>query len=193
MSTTKTRTPLAPHDSIRPTEATCATALHLFLALGALHQLADHDADLLRRSAAGLRFIRSTSSFTASDDTLFRNALADLSDRDALVVESASRYAADIAPASHRRNIGRQHRDAERRALWLAGILRLADALCPSGSFGAHGVYATWTDSVLFLEFDGRDITPALLNRAAGRVSALEAISGRSAVLANSNSRRGAA
>jgi hypothetical protein len=188
----KTRTPLAPHDPIRPTEATCATALHLFRALGALHQLADHDADLLWRATAGLRFIRSTSTFTASDDALFRIALADLDDCDALVVETAARYAADLVPAP-RHSFGGGGGGAERRAMWLTAILRLADAACPAGSAGANGVYATWTDSALYLEFDGRDITPALLGRAAGRVSALEAITGRRIVLANSSARRGAA
>ena len=193
MSTTKTRTPLVPHDSIRPSEATRATALHVFHALEALHQLTCHDAELLYRAAAGLRFIRSTSTFTASDDALFQIALADLSNRDAHTVETAARYAADLAPGAGRRDVDRPHRDGERKALWLAGILRLADALCPTGSIGAQGVYATWTDTVLFLEFDGRDITPALLDRATQRVSALEALSGRRLVLANSNARRGAA
>ena len=193
MSTTKNLTPLVPHDPTRPSEAIHATALYVFHALGGLHHLTDHDADLLCRAAAGLRFIRSTSTFTASDDTLFRIALADLSTRDAHVVETAARYAADLAPATGRRCIGGPHRDGDRKALWLAGILRLADALCPAGSTGAKGVYATWTDSVLFLEFDGRNVTPSLLRGAAQRVSALEALSGRRLVLANSNARRGAA
>ena len=192
MSTTKTRTPLVTHDPIRPSEAILATAMQVFHAIEALHRLTCHDAELLYRAAAGLRFIRSTSTFTASDDALFQIALADLSARDAHVVETAARYAADIAPAA-RRGVGRPHRDAECKALWLTGILRLADAVCPAGSMGAQGVYATWTDTVLFLEFDGRDITPALLDRATQRVSALEALSGRRLVLANSNARRGAA
>ena len=193
MSTTKTRTPLVAHDPIRPSEAIHATALHVFRALGALHRLADDDADLLCRAAAGLRFIRSTSTFTASDDALFRIALADLSSRDARVVETAARYAADLVPATDRCCIGGSRRDGDRKALWLTGILRLADALCPAGSTGAKSVYATWTDSVLFLEFDGGNVTPSLLQGAAQRVSALEALSGRRLVLANSNARRGAA
>lgn len=194
MPTTRTRPTLAANGTAAPPQAGCATALLLFDALGALHGLGDDDAELLRRAASGLRFIRSTDVFTDADDALFHVALADLSDRDAFIVETAARYAADLVPDFSGTRIGANPgRGRERAALWLAGILRLADGLCPIGSRGAQSVYATWTDSVLFLEFDGASVSRALLVRAAGRVTALEALSGRRIVLAGSDARRGAA
>jgi hypothetical protein len=166
----------------------------MFGALGALHMLGGDDAELLRRAASGLRFIRSTATFTAADDALFQVALADLSAGEAFVVETAARYAADLVPDFSGSRCGAVvGRSGERSALWLAGILRLAEALCPTGSGGADGVFATWTDSVLFLEFDGSAISRALLSRAAGRVTVLESLTGRRIVLAHSATRRGAA
>ena len=194
MPATRTRPTLVSPCTAAPSRATCATALHMFGALGALHALDDDDAELLHRAASGLRFIRSTSVFTDADDALFQVALVDLSDRDAFIVETAARYAADLVPNFSRSgSSARPDLSDDRSALWLAGILRLAEAVCPAGSDGARGVYATWTDSMLFLEFDGTGISRTLLARAAGRVTVLEAITGRRVVLANSDTRRGVA
>jgi hypothetical protein len=192
MPTTRTRPTLVPNGAAAPSQSTAMTALHLFDALGALHTLRVDDAELLRRAASGLRFIRSTSVFTEADDALFQVALADLSDRDAFVVETAARYAADLVPnfSGTRADPGRGR---DRAALWLAAILRLADGVCPNGSNVARNVYATWTDEVLYLEFDGTGISGDRLARAMGRVTALEALTGRRVVLANADTRRGAA
>ena len=194
MPTTRTRPTLVPNDATSPSQSTAMTALYLFDALGALHALGVDDAELLRRAASGLRFIRSTSTFTEADDALFQVALADLSDRDAFVVETAARYAADLVPNFSGIRAGTApSRSRDRAALWLAAMLRLADGVCPSGTAAARGVYATWTDEMLYLEFDGPGITGDQLARATGRVTALEALAGRRIMLADSDTRRGAA
>jgi hypothetical protein len=185
---------LVPNGTTAPSQSTAITALCMFDALGALHKLGVDDAELLRRAASGLRFIRSTSKFTEADDALFKVALADLSDRDAFVVATAAHYAADLVPNFSGTRAGADPgRDSERAALWLAAILRLADGVCPSGSTAARNVYATWTDEVLYLEFDGTGVSGDQLVRALGRVTALEALTGRRVVLADSDTRRGAA
>jgi hypothetical protein len=174
-----------------PSQATADSADLIFTALGGLHGLTDNDADLLRRAAAGLRFIQSVGAYSAAEHDLFLIALAELPDADALVVEAAACYAADVFVAAN----SQWRRDASehRRALWFAAVLRLADALCTHSAGCPDDVYAAWTAHEVFLEFDGGALTESQVARARTRVAALEAVSGRTVLLARSSARRGAA
>jgi hypothetical protein len=165
----------------------------VFDALAGLHGLTADNAELLSRAAAGLRFIRSMGTYSSTDHELFRIALAELTDGDAYTVETAACLAADIPTSDdtwRRRRVGRYD---ERRALWFTAVLRLSDALCGRSSYGPSDVYATWTDQVLYIEFDGEKLTDSHVERAAERVTALEVLTGRRLVLASSHTRRGAA
>jgi len=173
--------------------AIAATAEKIFFALKGLHGLRDSDVELLRRAEAGLRLIQSTQTYSTLERRLFEIALAELNPDDAFVVEAAASCAADlpsaIEPAAWRR-VGFAE---ERRAFWLSAILRLSDALCVIESGGADGVYAAWTDAVLYIEFDGALVGEASVARAQSRVAALAMIAEREVVLAASSARRGAA
>lgn len=177
----------------RPRFPASLAADKIFSALERLHGLSDHERELLQRAAAGLQFIRSTDSRSQLERQLFRAALADLDAADRYVVETAAYYAADIdrCPGPGiRSHTGRRD---ERRALWLAAILRLAAALCPADSREPERVYATWTDEILYIEFDGNEPSGAQLAQAKARLAALEMVSGLRALIATSESRRGAA
>lgn len=174
-----------------PSQATTESADLVFAALGGLHGLTDNDADLLRRAAAGLRFIQSVGAYSAVEHDLFLIALAELPDADALVVEAAACYAADVFVAASPE--WRRDRSEQRRALWFAAVLRLTDALCAHGAGCPDDVYAAWTAHELYLEFDGETLTESQVARARIRVAALEAVSGRTVLLARSSTRRGAA
>jgi hypothetical protein len=158
-----------------------------------MHGLPDDEAELLARAAAGLRFIQSIGTYTNTDHQLFRIALSELDKSDALAVEAAACYAADRADRVDHKLLRGRTRLTGLRVVWFAAILRLSDALCSHGSKGPDRVYATWTDDVLYLEFDGVSMTDTHVARARGRVAALEASSGRRVVLASSAARRGAA
>lgn len=172
-------------------QATAHTATSIFTALSELHGLPDDEAELLTRAAAGLRFIQSIGTYTSTDHELFRIALSELDESDALAVEAAACYAAERADRIDHKLLRGRTRLTGLRVLWFAATLRLSDALCSHGSNGPDRVYATWTDDIVYLEFDGASDTQVA--RARGRVAALEASCGRRVVLASSATRRGAA
>jgi hypothetical protein len=179
--------------SLSSSQAAAHTATAIFAALSALHGLPDDEAELLTRAAAGARFIQSIGTYTNTDHELFRIALSELDRSDALTVEAAACYAAERVDRIDHALLSGRTRLTGLRVLWFAAILRLSDALCSHGSSGPDRVYATWTDTVLYVEFDGASMTDAQIARARDRVAALEASSGRRVVLASSAARRGAA
>jgi hypothetical protein len=175
-----------------PPLATADAAVMVFEALGELHGLAQHDAELLRRAVAGLRFIQSMGAYTDLEHELFEVALSELDPRDAFVVEASACYAADTCVATD--PLWRSGSLAEkRRAMWFAAIVRLCDPLCSHGASAPDDVYAAWTADSLYLEFDGSSLCDAQLSRASARVAALEAVTGRTVLLASSTARRGVA
>jgi hypothetical protein len=165
------------------------TASLIFSALAGLHNLTANDAELLHRAAAGARFIQTLGTYSRLERDLFRIALAELSESDAYVVEAAACCAVDIA-ISRNPQAWRADADLQRRALWLAAVLRLAEALCVRGSLAPDGAYATWTGTELYLEFDGSALTEARLGCARSRAAALEALTERRVILAHSATRR---
>lgn len=191
MPATKTR-----HARCATTTVTASTAdltaARLFSALEPLHRLPLKDVDLLQRAAAGLRFIRSTGSYTQLEHELFRIALAELDAADACVVEWAACWAADLVPLDDSGSRSRM-RHAHFRALWFAAVLRISDAVCAGDRDAPEGVFATWTDTVVYLEFDGERVSEGRLARAKARTAALEALTGSKVLVASSTARRGAA
>lgn len=193
MPATNTPRPVRLANPASPSSPRAAVADMLFVALKALHGLVERDAELLGRAEAGLRLIQSTARFSAIEQHLFLAALADIDDADAYVVEASARFSADLLVSANA-STDRHHGPAEtRRALWLAAILRLADALCAQGSPALDNVYAAWTDAILYLEFDAEMPGGSHVERASAKVAALSAVSGRQVVLAASAVRRGAA
>jgi len=178
----------------RPSHAVARIARRIFDELSAMHGLGENDAELLSRAVAGLRFVKSARGDSSAEHILFRAALADLGNADAWTVEAAACFAADqLAPPDLAANTEVVRR-SEFRAFWLAAVLRLADALCGSRDAGApHDAYAAWTEDTLYLEFDSDDLDAAAVERARGRVAALELLACRRVVLARSCARRGVA
>lgn len=169
------------------------TAGRIFTALEPLHLMAARDGDLLYRASAGLRFIRSTGTYTETEHELFRIALAELGHVDAFVVEAAACYAADAVPFANRAGHRPERRADQLRALWLAAIIRIAESLCHGSGTAPEDVFAAWTDDAVYLEFDGDGVTERRVNDARGKVAALEALAGRTVFVASSATRRGAA
>jgi hypothetical protein len=168
------------------------TAALLFDRLGRLHHLAPHDCELLRRAAVGVTFIRTSGAYSTLEHELFGLALSDLGKADARMVEAVSCIAADrvaLQVGSARDVSASQHR----RELWLAAVLRLADAIVCGQRHRAGDVYAAWTDDVLYVEVDGPLGNDAGLDAGMSRVAALEAICGRRVLLSSSARRREAA
>jgi len=177
----------------RHPDALGTTARLIFDNLQGMHGLGAHDSDLLSRAAAGLRFIRCAETYSIVEQRLFRLALVGLDETDSFLVEAAACYAADLIGVGDSRIWWQIAPRDERRALWFAATLRLADALCQGGTDAPEDVYAAWTDAILYLEFDGDCVGAAHLARARQRVAALEALTGRRVELASSAVRRGAA
>jgi hypothetical protein len=168
-------------------------AARIFTALEPLHGMSKDQVDLLRRAAAGLRFIRSMDTYTEVEHELFRIALAELRPADAFVVEAAACCAADLVPYGDRGYQPPTRRADQLRALWFAAILRISSAVCAHGDAAPTDVFATWTADIVYLEFDGNEVSQRQLESARTRVAALEALTGRTARVASSAARRGAA
>lgn len=177
-------TELAP----RPA-ATDQIAARIFASLGPLHRLREDDAELLSRAAAGVRLIRSMGDYAVTHE-LFGIALAEIDSIDAFVVEAAACYAVDCAPLGEPGSVDKTDR---RRALWLGAMLRLAEGVCGPEGAAADYVWAAWTDEIVYLEFRGAGLSARQLERALGRVAALEALTGRQVMVAGTLACRGAA
>ena len=192
LATTHRRAQWASQPKV-PSSGVEVTAARIFTSLGPLHALHIDDLELLGRAAAGLRFIRSSGGYSGLEHELFAAALAELDAADAFVVEAAACHAGGFAVLGEPSRPASQVQVARRRALWLAAILRLADGFCILGGPEAQGVYAVWTEDVLYVEFDEGGVPDSQCQRARTRVAALEAVSGRTVCVASSSARRGAA
>jgi hypothetical protein len=186
---TKTRHASPLSHGTAPTRATATTANLIFSALGPLHGLGEREADLLDRAAAGLRFIQSTKDYTTIERKLFRIAIAELDESDAILVEAVACFAADLATFGCRDAWHLLGAHGDRRALWLAAILRLSEALCMRGGNCPDDVYASWSEDFLYLEFDGDDVTDEQISLAECRSAALEALAGRRVIFSRSAAR----
>ena len=192
MLTTPLLAPLGTLDSsARSTQLADASAL-LFDRLGPLHGLRFRDCELLRRSAVGVAFIHAMGSYSTLEHELFELALADLPAADALVVETAVCLAVDRV-ALHSGEPRVTSTDEQRRILWLAAMLRFAEAIAGERGILVDDVYAAWTEDVLYIEIDGAISCDETLKRPRSRSAALEAVSGRRLVLTSSARRREAA
>jgi hypothetical protein len=192
LATTHRRAQWASQPKV-PSSGVEVTAVRIFTSLGPLHALHIDDLELLGRAAAGLRFIRSSGGYSGLVHELFGAALSELGAMDAFVVEAAACHAADFAVLGEPTRPASELGIARRRALWLAAMLRLADGFCVLGGPEAQGVYAAWTEDVLYLEFDEFGVPDGQCQPARARVAALEAVSGRTVCVASSTARRGAA
>lgn len=179
--------------AVAPASVSDRTAGRIFTSLQPLHGMPHDQEELISRAAAGLRFIRSMDSYTQVEHELFRIALAELPPADAAVVEEAACLAADLTPFGRLGRQGPTVRTDQLRALWFAATLRIAAALCSSGDVPPTDVFATWTAEIVYLEFDGDEVSPRQLDSARARVAALEALTGRTVFIASSAARRGAA
>jgi hypothetical protein len=183
----------SPTPATSTSSATARTATMLFLALRGLHGLPETDVDLLQRTTAGLRFLRSSRTKSSVDDRLFRIALAELAETDAFVVEAAAWYASDRIAAIDHETWKRSGLSAQGRVLWFSAVLRLADALGGCGAARPDDIYAAWTRECLYIEFDGESLTDVQIASGQARLAALEAVTGRRVILARTTARRGAA
>ncbi|MBI5231181.1 MAG: hypothetical protein HY876_03335 [Coriobacteriales bacterium] len=181
-----------PSDPVSLTDgsSTASTAARIFAALQPLHHLQDSDVDLLSRSAVALAHFRSVGPCTI-ERKFSGHALRNLHPCQAAIVETVSLLAADVPSVSSGEAVRCRPSDIQRRTLWLAAILRLADGLCSAIDASPDGVFAVWTDECVFLEVDGVELSPRSLM--ACRVAALGAASGRRFIIASSHARRGAA
>jgi len=176
-----------------PATGTRETAAQIFMALSPLHALGADELELLGRAHAGLRFLDSTGVYSTVEHELFGIALAELPPAEAFVVESAACLAADCVALAEPTGSLAARQSQQHKATWIAAVLRLTEGLCTRGCARPSGTFATWTDDVLYLEFDGTSVSPEGLASARARLGALEALTGRRVHVAASAIRRGAA
>ena len=165
----------------------------LFAALTPLHELGEHDSELLTRAAAGHRFIRAMQPFGSKERSLMRIALADLPATEAFVVVAASSYAADTSLQDELGAWDRLLQADRRRIMWFAAILRLAESIAAVCANRATPIHVAWTDEVLYLEIDGVALSVRDTERVLGRAAAIEAATDRRVLFTSSARRRGAA
>ena len=178
------------HGLVRQPTASDNVARRLFAALTPLHGLSDRDSELLRRAAAGHRFVRVMQPFGSNGRSLMRVALADLPATDAFVVEAASSYATDTAFQDELGALERLGQTDRSRIEWFAAILRLAESIeviCGPRSMPIH---AAWTDDTLCLEIDGVVLSAHDIEHVLGRADTLQAATGRRVIVTSSARRR---
>lgn len=190
MLTTRRTGPIDIFDPASTPSPIETTAALLFDGLGALHGLDPDDRESLSRAAVGLRFIRSMGTYSTIEHELFGLALCELPGCESFVIESAACLAADRIALDPQRQWSRMNGENRRRVMWLAAILRLADALVGDSRRAIEGVYAAWTDETLYVEVDGvAGCEPEVVQ---ARTAAIEAASGRRLVVTSSATRRSA-
>lgn len=107
------------------------TSAILFSALASLHGLSPRDAELLERSVAGRRFILAVHPYAAAERALMRVALADLAENEAIMVEAAASFVADI-PFEDDAVWGTLGAYDRRHTIWFVAIQR--PSACQVGS-----------------------------------------------------------
>ena len=178
---------------VAPRTESTDSAMRLFTALAPLHELHGRDAQLLARAAAGHRFIRAWQPFADAGRTLMRSALADLPSTDASVVGAAATIAADVSAGDGQDAWGQLGHVDQRRVMWFAAILRLADGIDSLRGVSEGAIHVAWTHETLHLEVDGfvlADLEAESLRRCS---AALEATTGRRVLFSSSPRRQGAA
>ncbi len=148
----------------------------LFEALGPLHRMTGHDAEVLMIAAGAMRPAEATQPLTATD---YR------------VIDGALDFAADALPHFWPAITGGLPVADSRRALWIAAMLRLATALdwdCGP----VDDVYVAWTTDVLHLEVDAARATSRALTCVRNRTAALEFVAGRRVLLTDRHLRHSA-
>ncbi len=165
-------------------------ACSLFDRLRPLHALPPGDRELLERSCS-FRLVATDPLSLAGDGVDITEPLAALGCREVAIVEAVTHYAADLLPRSGH-SIWRRLDEAERhRVAWLVALLRMAEGLAAEFAGSAENIYATWTDSLLHIEIDGRHVFGEQLTAARRKTAALESVSGRRLLLTSSYRRLG--
>jgi hypothetical protein len=175
-------------DSSVRTAPLAETAASLFDCLGPLHGMRLGDHELLCRAAIGVGFIRAMGDYSTIEHELFGLALRELGPLEAFVVEAVSCLTVDRVALDSDGWWSGMQADDRSRILWLAALLRLADALVGEQATPIGGVYAAWTDDTLHIEVDGA--AAGSDERVRNRMAALEAMSGRRLLLTESARRR---
>lgn len=174
-----------------PLRALSDVSCKLFDALSDLHGFSESDCRLMSRAVCGLRLMRSGDRISAGELLVFHLTLADLEPHDAWVVETAACYATERAADREIEGEGRATLNDHTRALWFGALLRLSGGLgCLSPGDAPTAVFAVWTDDLIFIEFDGGALMDYQIRSARSRVTALELLVGRRALLARSSARR---
>lgn len=178
-----------PDRVAHPLTPACAmnvTATRIFSALEPLHGLAFETVELLWHAADALAFISSSRAFGHVERELVRISLGDLCPADAFVVETGACLAAGLdGPSAPGVPASVDHHDLH-RALWVTAILRLAVGYSGETSAIPAAVYATWTDEIVYLEFDDAARCPVRLEHIHERAAALELLTGRSLIVSDS-------
>jgi hypothetical protein len=180
--------PVGMFDTSVRTAPLAETAAALFDCLAPLHDLRLEDHELLCRAAIGVGFIRAMGDYSTIEHELFGLALRELAPLEAFVVEAVSCLTVDRVALDPDGWWSRLEADDHGRILWLAAILRLADAVLGETGTPIGGVHAAWTDDMLHIEIDG--VSARDTGSMQCRTAALEVMSGRRLVLTSSERRR---
>ncbi len=167
------------------------TSAVLFSVLSSLHGLSQRDAELLERSVAGRRFILAVHPYATAERALMRVALADLAENEAVMVEAAASFVADIPFEDDAawNVLGAYDR---RRTIWYVAIQRLAEALDDVCHGDPGTIHAAWACGILHVEVDGCALSQYEIDRVLARSAAIEAVTGMR-LLMTSAARRGVA
>ncbi len=180
----------APAASNPVIDTTAALASRLFERLSGLHGLLDCNSAVVPHAVAGLTCIRASGLWGSSARLLLRMALDDLATTDAAVAEVAACYACDREPSAESLALLGPH--GRTRALWVAAVVRLSEAVALAAGGPVAGVHAAWTDTVLHVELDGIDRS-CDVSHTVNHAAALEMLSGRTVMVTSSTLRRSVA
>lgn len=180
----------APGSMYRPMSHDETSAV-LFNAFTPLHGLSARDANLLERSVAGRRFILAMHPFASAERALMRVALADLAENEAIMVEAAASFVADI-PFEDDSAWNLLDAHDRRRTIWYVAIQRLAEGLDDVCHGDPGAIHVAWACGMLHLEVDGCALSQFEIDRVLGRSAAIEAVTGMR-LLITSVARRGVA
>ncbi|MDZ4168238.1 MAG: hypothetical protein U1E26_01095 [Coriobacteriia bacterium] len=172
---------------VLPEHAVPQLAIELFEHLAPLHGLDPRHAATAERAAFGLPCIRAFDVWGSCSRVLFYVGLDDNDPEGGIVAEAAAWYACDLAPDPAMWEM--LDSASQARVMWIAAVLRVAEAVVLAARGAVSGVHVAWTDTVLHLEFDGVDPTRDVA-RAINHAAALEMVTGRQVLLTSSVRRR---